>query len=130
MKQAVYPIAFIGGLFLQIPAPLKVLCTLMLIDIVLGVLCRFIDHGLESEAMARGLIKKAVVILIVLSFMVFDMHYAEPLQLHFASAIALVFTANELLSILEHAAKLGVPIPEWILVRLRKYQGSRDEESR
>ena len=82
----------------------------MLIDYVLGVLAAYINPALSlnSQRGFRGILKKIMILLLVSLGHVLDtaMH-----QQIICIAVTYFFLGNEGLSIVENAAKAGVPIP-------------------
>ena len=97
---------------------LTALCAFMGIDYLTGLIvaCRgrspkTESGGLSSRAGFMGLLRKALVILVVLMATVLD-HAIGNEQLVFQSAAVCYYIANEGLSIFENMALLDVPIPE------------------
>jgi toxin secretion/phage lysis holin len=96
---------------------LAALLVLMAVDYITGLLVAGVFHRsgktasgtLSSDAGFRGLCKKGVMLLLVLVGARMD----GLLNLHvIRSGVAMAFVANELISILENAALMGVPVPE------------------
>lgn len=125
-----FAIALFTGIALQIPTPLEVLLMIMGVDIGLGILYAIKKHDLSSKIMQGGLLRKAAVILIIFALYAFDKEYSKIIRFEIANAAVFAFTIRELLSIIENAAKLGAPIPEWLRQRLRGFevQQERDHE--
>lgn len=89
---------------------LAALVVAMLIDYVSGVIAAYINPALSlnSQRGFRGILKKIMILLLVSLGHVLDtaMH-----QQIICSAVMYFFLGNEGLSIVENAAKAGVPIP-------------------
>lgn len=104
---------------------LYVLVGVVTLDYVTGVLVAISDKQLSSEIGFRGLLKKMMIFLLVyLAVLVEQATGTDILRL----AVILFYIANEGISILENAGKLGVPYPEAlknILLQLKK-QGEQD----
>jgi toxin secretion/phage lysis holin len=112
---------------------LAALLGLMAVDYITGLLVAGVFHRsgktqsgtLSSDAGFRGLCKKGVMLLLVLVGARMD----ELLGLHvIRSGVAMAFVANELISILENAALMGVPVPEMLRRALDLVQTENGEE--
>lgn len=100
---------------------LQVLVSLVVIDYVTGVVVAICNKQLSSEIGFKGLFKK---------MMIFAMIYlavllAKATNSDFIRTLTIMFyIANEGISVLENAGKLGVPYPvqlKNILIQLKKY---------
>lgn len=104
--------SFFGGW----TASLSTLMIFMLIDYVTGLVVAGVFHkspktetgALESRAGMKGLIRKGTMLLFVLIGHRLDMAVGAT---YIRDAICIAFIANELLSIVENAGLMGVPIP-------------------
>lgn len=104
--------SFFGGW----TASLSTLMIFMLIDYVTGLVVAGVFHkspktetgALESRAGMKGLIRKGTMLLFVLIGHRLDMAIGAT---YIRDAICIAFIANELLSIVENAGLMGVPIP-------------------
>lgn len=96
---------------------LTVLVGCMAVDYLMGLLVAGIFHaspkssggGLESRAGWRGLAKKCGTLLLVVVA-----HCADVLlgTVYIRDAVAIGFCVNEMLSILENAGRMGLPVPK------------------
>lgn len=106
---------------------LAALVVAMLIDYVSGVIAAYINPALSlnSQRGFRGILKKIMILLLVSLGHVLDtaMH-----QQIICIAVTYFFLGNEGLSIIENAAKAGVPIPEKLRDRLE--QLTKEKEGR
>ena len=101
-------------------AAMITLVTLMIIDYIMGVLVAAVWHKspksesgtLESRAGWKGLCRKGVVLLIVLVATRLDIVLGTSNIVRNAAIIG--YSANELISIVENAGLMGVPIPSII----------------
>ena len=101
-------------------AAMITLVTLMIIDYIMGVLVAAVWHNspksetgtLESRAGWKGLCRKGVVLLIVLVAARLDIVLGTSNIVRNAAIIG--YSANELISIIENAGLMGVPIPSII----------------
>lgn len=98
---------------------LAALVVAMLIDYVSGVIAAYINPtlSLNSQRGFRGILKKIMILLLVSLGHVLDtaMH-----QQIICIAVTYFFLGNEGLSIVENAAKAGVPIPSKLRDRLEQ----------
>lgn len=98
---------------------LMALIVAMLIDYVSGVIAAYINPALSlnSQRGFRGILKKIMILLLVSLGHVLDtaMH-----QQIICIAVTYFFLGNEGLSIVENAAKAGVPIPAKLRDRLEQ----------
>lgn len=91
----------------------------MLIDYVTGLIVAGVFHksnktktgALESRAGWKGLIKKCVTILFVVVAVRLDLLIGSN---YIRDAVCIAFITNELISIIENAGLMGVPIPKVI----------------
>ena len=132
MKKITEIIAAIGGaiasFFVGLPAVIWILLAVMTIDYVTGILCGFMGvspktptGGLSSGAAFQGLLKKAVIILVVLLAALLDKAVSMGAGISFeavAGATILWFIASEGFSVIENVAALGVPIPKILMQAL------------
>lgn len=101
-------------------AAMITLVTLMIIDYIMGVLVAAVWHNspksetgtLESRAGWKGLCRKGVVLLIVLIAARLDILLGTSNIVRNAAIIG--YSANELISVVENAGLMGVPIPSII----------------
>jgi toxin secretion/phage lysis holin len=118
--------ALIVAEWLRIPGLMRVLIVLMCVDYGTGLVAAFIRHQLSSAAGVRGLLRKTLILVLLVTI-----HYIEKaasLDLHIDEFGALGYAINELISIVENCHKAGVPIPEQLvtaLVSVHKMRGKR-----
>lgn len=108
--------AFIASLYGGWTQGMTTLVILMIIDYIMGILVAGVfgaskkteDGKLESRAGWKGLVRKGVTLLIVLVATRIDLM----LESNFVRDAAVIgFAANELLSIVENAGLMGIPMP-------------------
>ena len=110
---------FIANLFGGWDAALTTLLIFMAADYVTGLVVAGVFHNspktetgaLESRAGLKGLIRKATVLLFVLIGYRLDLAMGVT---YIKDAVCIAFIANELLSIVENAGLMGLPIPSVI----------------
>lgn len=110
------------------------LAALMVADYISGIVAAALGqspnsaHGkLDSEAGARGLLKKGMILLVVGLSAVLDWYINEGNAM-FLTAVLWFYISNEALSLLENLSYCGVPIPRR-LARMLEDMG-REEEDR
>lgn len=98
---------FVGGM----DGLLTALIILMALDYVTGVMCAIVDKTLSSSIGFKGIFKKILIFMLVGVAHIIDLNVigtGEALR----SAVICFYLSNEGVSLLENAARLGLPIPE------------------
>ena len=111
--------SFIASLFGGWTASLTTLLIFMGIDYISGLIVAGVFHNspktetgaLESRAGFKGLIRKFMILLFVLIGYRLDVAVGTS---YIKDAVCIAFVANELISIVENAGLMGLPIPEVI----------------
>ena len=101
----------IGFLFGEITGLFIAIIALMALDYVTGILCGIASKALSSEVGFKGLVKKLMVLVIIAVGHLVDT-YIIGTGSALMTAVILFFAANEGISIIENAAKLGMPVPK------------------
>ena len=126
----------VAAYFAGLPPLIWILIAVMALDYITGLMCGF--HGtspktesgkLSSSAAFKGLMKKAVIILVVFLAALLDQAVAMGAGVEFSAvtgATCLWFIASEGLSIVENAAALGVKIPK-VLQKALEIMQDKDE---
>ena len=131
MKKVTELLAAVGGaiasFFVQMPPLVWILIAVMTIDYVTGLICAAMgksnktENGyIASNQAFLGLLKKALILLVVLLASLLDMAVSAGAGIEFSAvmgATCLWFIASEGFSILENVALMGIPVPK-ILLRL------------
>lgn len=108
--------SFIASLFGGWTASLTSLLLFMGIDYITGLIVAGVFHNspktetgaLESRAGFKGLIRKLMILLFVLIGYRLDLAVGTT---YIRDAVCIAFIANELISIVENAGLMGIPIP-------------------
>ena len=105
---------------------LEALVWAMVIDYLTGVLAAYINPKmmLDSRTGFRGICKKVVILLLVSLAHFVDSATGQQIA---CTAVVWFFLGNEGLSILENAAKAGVPIPGGLRQTLRQLSVEKTE---
>lgn len=108
--------SFIAGLFGGFDASMVTLIAFMAVDYVTGLILAAVRKspktdtgGLSSRIGLKGLVKKCVILMLVLVSARLDITLGTS---YIRDAVCIGFIANELLSIIENAGLLGVPMPQ------------------
>lgn len=113
---------FFGGLDMA----LKTVLLLMVLDYISGLLCAGANKELSSKIGFRGLGKKIIILIIIaLAVSVDNITKANGLV---RTAVIFFYASMEGISILENAARLGVPVPDKLkdmLIQLK--EGNKKE---
>lgn len=120
--------SFFGGW----TSAMTTLLVLMGIDYVSGLVVAGVFHesrktengGLESGAGWKGLCRKGMTLLIIYIAGRIDLMLGTS---YFKDGTAIAFIVNEMLSIVENAGLMGVPMPE-VMVKAIEVLKNRDEE--
>lgn len=90
------------------------------IDVLMGLLLAFKDKDLNSSVSRVGMLRKVGIgLLVTVGFILEPFAQGVPC----GSLTALAFLVSEVLSILENASRLGIPIPAVIKDTLSKLRG-------
>lgn len=141
-KKIVEALAAAGGavlsFFCGLPPIIWILLAVMSLDYITGLICGAMGKSpktetgyLESGAAFKGLLKKALIILVVLLAGLLDQAVAMSAGIEFeavSGATCLWFIASEGISILENAAAIGVPIPNILLRMLELFKSKGGEK--
>ena len=97
---------FIGG----VDAMMKALLLFMALDYVTGVFVAILQKKLSSAIGFRGILKKIMILLLAGMSHIVDKHVIGSGDA-IRSAVLCFYICNEGISILENAARIGIPIP-------------------
>ena len=136
-KKLIEALAAAGGaiasFFCGLPPIIWILLAVMSLDYITGIICGIMGKSpktetghLSSSAAFAGLMKKALILLVVLLAALIDRAVALSADIEFAAvagATCLWFIASEGMSILENAAEMGVPIPKIMTQALELFKG-------
>lgn len=110
---------------------LMVLIGFMVTDYVTGLISAYIHNELSSKIGVKGLFRKVEYFLMVIVAIACDyaVYVMGNYDTHSMCAIVIIiwFMVNELLSIIENMAEIGVPVPDFIIVRLKEIKDKLNE---
>lgn len=108
---------------------LYALIAFVAIDYVTGIMCAISNHTLSSEVGFKGICRKVLIFLLVGIGSILDAHVIGSGSV-LRTAVIFFYISNEGVSILENAARLGLPVPEKIKVVLEQlHDRSAKEEN-
>ena len=90
---------------------LYALIAFMIIDYITGVMCAILERKLSSDIGARGIFKKVLIFILVAVAHIIDSRIIGNGGA-IRSAVIFFYASNEGISIIENAARIGLPIPE------------------
>lgn len=123
-------IAVVAAAFWGVFTPIdQILFTLLILDVISGLLAAGRIGSISSAIGYVKARKKAMILVILGAAHVVDPYTASllgslPIQVSTSSAVAAFFAINELISIIENADALDVPIPPFLRAALEKVRSS------
>ena len=113
---------FLGGW----GGPLYALVLFITIDYITGVMCAIVDRKLSSEIGAKGIMGKVVILMLVGVGALLDRYVIGSGEV-VRTAVIFYYVSNEGVSILENAARLGLPVPEKLKEMLEQLKKDKKE---
>ena len=132
----------IASFFVTMPPLVWILIAVMSIDYVTGLICGAMGKSkktetgyLASHEAWKGLMKKALILLVVLLSNLLDIAVSKGAGITFEAvmgATCLWFIASEGLSVLENVASMGVPVPKILLklLEIMREKGDAPDEKK
>lgn len=117
--------------------PIIVLISMMIIDYLTGMAVAWTKNELSSKIGAKGIVKKVGYMALIVVAMGADYLICSGVaaaeinigyNMWFGLLVAVWLIINEMISILENLSKLGVPIPGFLKVLLKKLKITTDGE--
>lgn len=106
--------AVFGFVFGDLNGLMIALVALIILDYISGVIAAVVEKKLSSEVGAKGIAKKIFMLLIVAVANIVDINVIG--EGHVLKSVTVVFyIANECISLIENAGRLGVPVPKKLL---------------
>ena len=102
------------------------LITFIVIDYITGLMVAVLEHKLSSEVGFRGIFKKVLIFILVGIGNMIDIHLLGNGSA-IRTAIIFFYVSNEGISIVENAAKIGLPVPKKLLDVLEQIKPKGDE---
>lgn len=103
--------AVLGDFLGNMDGLVTVLITFVVVDYITGVLCAIVERRLSSSIGFKGIAQKVMIFCLVGIANLLDMHVLETGSM-LRTAVIFFYCANEGISIIENAARTGLPVPE------------------
>jgi toxin secretion/phage lysis holin len=107
---------------------LYALVTFVVIDYITGLMCAVLDKKLSSEVGARGIFKKVLIFTLVAIGHIIDKSVIGDGSV-IRTAVIFFYISNEGVSILENAARIGLPIPQKLKDILTQLKDKGDNDN-
>lgn len=104
------------------PLLLNIFLTFVVIDYITGLIASGIQGQLNSKVGWKGIARKVVIFLIISVAHMIDV-LLETQNNMIRNAVIFFYLANELLSIIENAGRIGIPIPRILLNAVEALKG-------
>ena len=102
------------------------LITFVIIDYITGLMVAVLEHKLSSEIGFRGIFKKVLIFALVGIGNMIDIHLLGSGSA-VRTAVIFFYVSNEGISIIENAARIGLPVPKKLLDVLAQIKSKGDE---
>lgn len=107
--------AFFGFLFGERNGIMLALIVLIVLDYISGVIAAVVEKRLSSEVGAKGIAKKVFMLLIVAVANIVDVEVLGGGEHVLKTVVVIFYIANECISLIENAGRLGVPVPDKLM---------------
>ena len=119
----------LGFLFGEVTGLFWALIAFMALDYTTGIINAVVSKKLSSAVGFKGLAKKFVILIFVAVGHIIDTYILGGTPA-IMSAVMLFYLANEGISILENAAKLGLPVPKKLVGIMEQLKEKSEEEEK
>ncbi|MBO5670265.1 MAG: phage holin family protein [Clostridia bacterium] len=116
-----------GFLWGELDGLMVALIAFICMDYITGLIVGAVQHRLNSQVGFIGLIRKALILIVVAVAHIIDTQILGGESSVFRSAACGLYLANEGLSILENCGKLGVPYPKKLREILEQLRDKKEE---
>lgn len=132
---SVTALAAVGAYFRELGFPLVLLVSVMMLDYISGMVKAWFTRTLSSKTGMRGIVKKlcymlAVAVAVIVDFVIQLAAERTSIDLtgcYFCATLVMVWLIlNECISILENAAAIGVPVPEFLLRLIKRLKNASE----
>lgn len=116
-----------GFIFGEMNGLMITLIVLIVIDYISGVIAAVVEKEVSSEIGAKGIAKKMFMLFIVAIANVIDVNVI--CEGHVLKSVAILFyIANESISVMENAGRLGVPVPKKLIDVLKQLKDKNNDK--
>lgn len=117
--------AVFGFMFGEVSTVFYVLCVLIVMDFGTGLLDGIVSKTLNSEICFKGIVKKIFIFCMVALAHLIDLAIGKDVAMNI---VMFFYIANEGISLIENAAKAGLPVPQIIMDILEQLKDGGGEE--
>lgn len=121
--------AALGFLFGEVTGLFWALIAFMALDYTTGIINAVVSKKLSSAVGFKGLAKKFVILIFVAVGHIIDTYILGGTPA-IMSAVMLFYLANEGISIIENAARLGLPVPKKLVEIMEQLKEKSEEEEK
>lgn len=118
----------IGFMFGEVDGFILALVFLVTADYITGFMCALVEKNLSSEVGAKGIAKKVFIFILVAVANIIDTQILKD-GAGIRTAVIFYYIANEGLSIVENAARLGLPVPKKLKSALEQLHEEETDET-
>ena len=111
--------AVLGDFLGSMDGLVTVLITFVVVDYITGVLCAIVEKRLSSSIGFKGICQKVMIFCLVGIANLLDTNVLDAGSM-LRTAVIFFYCANEGISIVENAARVGLPVPEKLTEVMRQ----------
>lgn len=119
--------ALVGWLFGELNGFFYALVAFVIIDYITGVIAAAYDKQLNSRIGFKGIAKKILIFLLVGVAHIIDAYILREGDM-IRTAVLFFYLMNEGLSIIENAARIGLPVPDQLKNALEQLRQKKEEK--
>lgn len=119
--------AFFGYVFGEWTVMLQVLTAMAVLDYVTGLLAGGVQGKLSSKVGYKGIAKKVGIFLFVAVAHFIDMAIGKGSMVQ--DAVIFFYIGNELVSLIENAGRMGLPVPNVLLKAVEIFKGKSEQNN-
>jgi toxin secretion/phage lysis holin len=116
----------VGFFFGGWTVPLRILVSLSIVDYLSGLIAGGVEGKLSSKVGFKGIAKKVMMFVLVATGNLVDIAIGKGHV--FRDAVIFFYMGNEILSILENAGRIGLPIPEQLRSAIEILKGKEKRQ--
>lgn len=117
----------LGFMFGKLDGLITALIVFVSIDYITGFMCAWVEKQLSSETGAKGIAKKIFIFCLVAIANIIDTQVLQDGS-GLRTAVIFYYLANEGLSIVENAGRLGLPIPQKLKSALEQLKEDEEDD--
>ena len=110
---------FVGWYVGGVDGFMYALLTFVIVDYLTGIMVAILEKKISSEIGFKGIFKKVLIFILVGIAHIIDLNLIKNGSA-IRTAVIFFYVANEGISIIENAAKIGLPVPEKLIAVLEQ----------